>query len=245
MSIVALLLLIGAGFGFEEPPQVVKQSKVDRMETGTASAPEQEMPWGRLAVAFSVVFLVQTTVGSWELHTEFVTENSWGWKQSEAGFYLAGCMLLAIPSTLFGSRITNLLTDRNAIRLMLSCLAPFAMLLLPFILGPSDQKARQIVLYSIGSTGFTVFLLVAAGLTKSLITKMTPIPFRQKAVGLMATASALGRASGPILASLSDAASIGAYVIFSLVLLALGIVLLGFQALRPYDDVVYTEVSKK
>jgi len=245
MSMLALLLFIGAGFWFEEPPQVAKQSKADRMETGTTFAPEEAMPWGRLAVAYLMVFLVQSTIGSWELHTADMAEHSWGWKQSEAGFYLAGCMVLAIPSLLFGSKITSLLTDRNAICLMLSCLAPFAMLLLPFILGPSDQKARQIVLYSTGSMGFTIFALVAAGLTKSLITKMTPIPFRQKAVGIMATASALGRTFGPILATSSDAVHVGGYAIFALVLLLLATVVLGFQALRPYEYVEGTEGSKK
>jgi len=214
------------------------------MESGSASEPEDSMPWGRLAVAYSVVFLVQTIVGAWEMHTESVAEDSWGWKQSFAGFYLAGCMLPAVPSTLFGSRITNLITDRNAICLMVSCLAPFAIFLLPFILGPSDQKVRQIVLYSIGSTGFTVFTLIAAGLTKSLITKMAPTPFRQRAVGVMATASALGRTAGPQVASLSDAAYAGGYSIFALVLFLLGTVLLGYKALRPHEEVAAPEGSK-
>jgi MFS family permease len=214
------------------------------MESGSASEPEESMPWGRLAVAYSVVFLVQTIVGCWEMHTENVAEDSWGWRQSFAGFYLAGCMLPAVPSTLFGSRITNLITDRNAICLMVSCLAPFAIFLLPFILGPSDQKVRQIVLYSMGSTGFTVFPLVAAGLTKSLITKMAPPPFRQRAVGIMATASALGRTAGPLLASSTDAAHAGGYTIFALVLVLLGTVLLGYKALSPHEEVVAAKGSK-
>jgi hypothetical protein len=101
------------------------------------------------------------------------------------------------------------------------------------------------VLYSIGSTGFTVFALVAAGLTKSLITKMTPIPLRQRAVGIMATASAIGRASGPLVASSSDALSAGGYVMFALVSLMLGTVFLGFEALRPSDEVAKTEEDGK
>jgi hypothetical protein len=241
MSITSLLLLIAVGFWFEEPPKAQEKSKaadvkaVD-IEAGNDSAPEEQMPWKRLAVAYALVFLVQTTLGSWEMHTEFIAVHSWGWRQSEAGFYLAACMLLAVPSILFGSRITNLLDDRNAIRLMLCCLAPCATLLLPFILGPSDQRSRQMVLYSIGSTGFTVFALVAAGLTKSLITKMAPIPLRQRAVGIMATASAIGRASGPLVASSSDALSGGGYVMFALVSLMLGTVFLGFEALRPCSE---------
>merc|ERR1712070_935881 len=42
----------------------------------------------------------------------------------------------------------------------------------------------------------------------------------------------------------SDAASAGGYVMFALVLLLLGTVFLGFEALRPCDDVAKAETTK-
>jgi len=81
---------------------------------------------------------------------------------------------------------------------------------------------------------------VASGLTKSLITKMTPIPVRQRAVGVMATASALGRAAGPVVSGAFAGGPGGSYMIFTLVLLQLMTVVLGYKALRPYDEIIQT-----
>lgn len=140
MCLASFVLFLVAACLFEEPPSPPKR----QASSDGGSVNESKVPWHRLIIAYVVVFIVPTIIGSWEVHTIDFAKSAWGWSTLEAGCYLAAIMFVGIPATLYGSKIAKKLSDRFAIFLMVMCLLPFPILFIPPVAGPMERRSARL-----------------------------------------------------------------------------------------------------
>jgi hypothetical protein len=223
---VSLALLLMAMFVFSEPVPPELKGPIDAAAKQGAQCgdePGEKVPRAGLTIVFYLAAAITLATGSWEVHSERLAAEIWGWSGSATASYLSGVMFFLMPVILSAGFIAKrgYTSDRLA-SLLLSLGAGGCTVAMLW---------TDIVPYTAGSALMLMALQVERGFVSALVTKLSPKHCVNFSIAIFGLIICFGRGLGAVLGTLRSQQYVGAMIALSASQVLL--ISVGFRKLKP------------